>query len=464
MVGEMSGDKVGKATLTLIEYDTDADVTYRSSIHVTVVPMDKQLDWVRDRSANSAALEDWVRRTGNAFQVGTQYSMKTICTLDGVAQKVVYSSNRPSVATVDQNGMVTMVGAGTACITMRCEGTDQAMADYLIVYSEKVGDQIAGGFEPEDKGRRVNMYKSADTGSAVLKTLGYGDELRSFYIFSRGTTWCRVSFEGVTGYILTSDIHFYDNNGLEPTPPATPPGTEPATQPPVSGTGRRMVVATGNTGKLNLREKPDKGSAKLGQYKNGEIVTAYEQTGEWTHVVTGSKTGYMMTRFLKTADDTAPTTGGTPEKPTGDVVELVVRTANRGKLNLRAEPSSGAKALGRYKYGTPMSAILVSADWAFVTVEGAQGYMQRKHLAPAEDKPQETTPGTEPGTEPDVSTATVKNKYDKYVNLREKADRSSDALMQVPVDTQVIILERGKTWSRIRVGITEGYMMTKFLK
>ena len=49
------------------------------------------------------------------------------------------------------------------------------------------------------------------------------------------------------------------------------------------------------------------------------------------------------------------------------------------------------------------------------------------------------------------------------LNLRERPDRTSGSLGKFYNGTPVEVLERGKEWTRVRVGPQEGYMMTQYL-
>ena len=120
--GAVSGETAGKTTLFLEEYDSEKDIYYHSNIHVTIEPLDKTVDWNRDQSDNSAQMQKWVQDNGHVFAVGQRYSVKTTCTKDGKSLKVTYSSNRPEVASVDENGMVTMHAPGAASITYQAVG------------------------------------------------------------------------------------------------------------------------------------------------------------------------------------------------------------------------------------------------------------------------------------------------------------------------------------------------------
>lgn len=67
------------------------------------------------------------------------------------------------------------------------------------------------------------------------------------------------------------------------------------------------------------------------------------------------------------------------------------------------------------------------------------------------------------GTGGETLTATVYASNGSSVNIRAKKDKSSDRLDTVPVGTEVEVLEKGDTWSRVKYNGMTGYMMSSFL-
>ena len=58
---------------------------------------------------------------------------------------------------------------------------------------------------------------------------------------------------------------------------------------------------------------------------------------------------------------------------------------------------------------------------------------------------------------------TVENPYG-YANLRAKPTTSSKVLENLNKGTKVTVVEKVGAWSHVKVGTTEGYVMTKLLK
>jgi uncharacterized protein YgiM (DUF1202 family) len=58
---------------------------------------------------------------------------------------------------------------------------------------------------------------------------------------------------------------------------------------------------------------------------------------------------------------------------------------------------------------------------------------------------------------------TVENSYG-YANLRAKPSTSAKVLEKLNKGTKVTVVEKVGDWSHVKVGTTEGYVMTKLLK
>ncbi|MBO4837668.1 MAG: SH3 domain-containing protein [Clostridia bacterium] len=102
--------------------------------------------------------------------------------------------------------------------------------------------------------------------------------------------------------------------------------------------------------RLNLRERPDRGSASLGKFYNGTYVEVLEKGGEWTYVRIGRQVGYMMTRYLAFGEEMrsvapAPSLIRLPAVP---VAAVSLQTADGGYIteNLLTSMSAGWLFIG----------------------------------------------------------------------------------------------------------------------
>ena len=118
-----------------------------------------------------------------------------------------------------------------------------------------------------------------------------------------------------------------------------------------------------------------------------------------------------------------------------------------GRLNLRETPALTGKVLGQFPTGTLVEIISAGDEWHQVEVDGQEGFMMAKYL----------------NTAMNSQTATVRTNSGIGLNLREQPDMDGAILTSVKNGGEIVVLQRGKEWSRVEVGGQEGFMATRFL-
>ena len=118
-----------------------------------------------------------------------------------------------------------------------------------------------------------------------------------------------------------------------------------------------------------------------------------------------------------------------------------------GALNLRETASLTAKVLGQYPTGTLVEIVESGSEWHKVSVGGQQGYMMAKYLS----------------TENGDTAATVRTNTGIGLNLREEPSLQGAIITSYKPGTKVTVLQRGKSWSRVKVDSREGFMATQYL-
>lgn len=193
-------------------------------------------------------------------------------------------------------------------------------------------------------------------------------------------------------------------------------------------------------GSLNLREEATADAKVLAQYPTGtlvEIVSAVNDT--WTKVKVDGKAGYMMSKYLNGAN--------------GDK-SLLVYTLNGKGLNMRETPDVSGAIITSYKKGTSIKVLQKGSNWSRVAMDGKEGFMASRYLVSSIPTP--SVPG---------KTATVNNpKAAQVLNLREEASVASKSIGQYKNGKVVEIIEKGDTWTKVKVDGKTGYMMNQFLK
>lgn len=121
--------------------------------------------------------------------------------------------------------------------------------------------------------------------------------------------------------------------------------------------------------RLNLRQKPDKGSLSFGKYYNGTAPVALGPSKKgWTKVSIGGRKGYMQTKYL------LDISGGRP--PASPVRTLTIASEGGRGARLKETPWMGAANFGEYPSGEEVWLLGVEGDWCHVELRnGFSGFM-----------------------------------------------------------------------------------------
>ena len=195
-------------------------------------------------------------------------------------------------------------------------------------------------------------------------------------------------------------------------------------------------------GRLNLRQTPSLAAKVLGQFPTGTMVEIIESGDEWHKVEVEGKTGFMMAKFLNTAEKQQT---------------AVVRTNTGIGLNLREEPSTEGTIITSVKNGGEVVVLQKGTNWSRVSVGTHEGFMSTQYLHFGNAPVQQPATG---------KIAVVNNPRDTQVlNLRQSASLDAKVLDYYRNGVKVTILKAGSTWHKVQVEDGKvGYMMAKYLK
>lgn len=119
-----------------------------------------------------------------------------------------------------------------------------------------------------------------------------------------------------------------------------------------------------------------------------------------------------------------------------------------GALNLRESASLSAKVLGQYPTGTLVEIVESGDEWHKVEVDGKTGYMMARYL------------NTDLNN---TTTATVRTNTGIGLNLREEPSMDGAIITSYKPGTEVTVMQKGTTWSRVKVDGNEGFMASQYL-
>ena len=288
---------------------------------------------------------------------------------------------------------------------------------------EDAGDTPIGYATVATLSGTLNLRRQPSLGSTVIMQIPKGQRVG---ILQRLDGWCKVSYAGINGYVMTTYL-----------------AMEGGDAPESNLTG----VVTTPSGTLNLRETPSTTARVLTAIAPGTDVSILTQGSEWSKITHGGYTGYVMTRFLTIG-------GSAPETPTESADTVTVRTGN-GSLNLRESPDAASRVLTVIPDGTQLERIIAGSAWTKVRYGSYTGYVMTKYLQEGESS------GV--STQVQENAATVSTSDGGGLNLRSSASASAQVLLVIPNGTGVTVLEKGDTWCRVRCQEREGYVMTRYL-
>lgn len=322
----------------------------------------------------------------------------------------------------------------------------------------------------------LNLRGSAKSNATILLTI---PQYTTIPILERGSVWCKTTYGGKTGYVMTSFLTFFYQQEATPAPQMPTPTPTPTMAP---STGVQYARVTTVSGSLNMRIQPKDGATILRTIPRNDLVVVLQDNGAWAQVSYGGYMGYVMSSYLTyiNTSTAAPTTAPTPTVAPAPTqapshVNYARVTTVSGSLNLRKNASDAAYVLRTI----PQYEIVIvnqwGATWCSVTYAGQTGYVMTKFLTPVSSPASATptpskapaptpTPAATPGVAPEgdgpyarVSTA------EGSLNLRSQPKSGLNIIGTIPQHAVVSVLSKGSAWTQVSYNGKTGYVMTQFL-
>lgn len=260
-------------------------------------------------------------------------------------------------------------------------------------------------------------------------------------VHSKGADWCRVSYSGKTGYVMTKFLTF---GSAAPTETPTP-------APEVVISYARVNTVTGG---LNLRETPN--GTRIAVIPQNAVIGVITKGADWSRVKYGDKVGYVMTKFL--ADTTATPAPSTPAP--GNTLQCYgkVTTANGGGLNMRSGPATTYGRIASIKNGGVVEVYDKGAVWSRIKYNGTFGYVMSQYLTFSAERPSENPDPVIPsGAKAQVNTTAGS------LNMRAGMGTIYALIGKIPQKAYVEVLTYGPSWCYVSYNGLKGYVMTTYL-
>lgn len=253
-----------------------------------------------------------------------------------------------------------------------------------------------------------------------------------------------------------------------------------------------------DTGKITtetarLREQPQTDAKVLELVSLGEEVEILEEVDGWYKVKYNNITGYIRTDLIEveknetsnntenvetenteiqsTETDNVTTENETTETNTTPVEETT--TVEKGKykisenVKLKIIPLISAIELDEVNKDVEVEVTEILNDWAKIkTTEGKEGWVRIEKLTSIQvattENSQEQPATTETTTN---SQNTTKTLYvnSQTINVRQKADKTSQVIEQLTINTQVTVISSDNGWAYVDINGTKGYIAENLL-
>ena len=277
-------------------------------------------------------------------------------------------------------------------------------------------------------------------------------------------------------YELAPQFKPGQQGGGQPAPDPQPDAVIPTG--PSSAAESAATVITPNQRSLNLRRTASRGQNTFYQIPHGTVVRVLDVSGQWAHVETGGRVGYVQREFLRAGGADVP--AATPKPTASPAPQLPqdtqgsapsgaarVETRNQGSLNLRRTPSYGQNTFYQIPFGAVVSVLGVSGQWTQVETEGRRGFVISSFLRPVTDsRTSAPLPGQTPAPDDDSGAvlAVVHTQNGGSLNLRARASTGNNAIGTIPSGGEVRVLSRGNPWSQVVFDGKTGWVMSAFLR
>ncbi len=267
--------------------------------------------------------------------------------------------------------------------------------------------------------------------------------------------WVKVQYGSRVGYVSPDFLTIHNKYPAETT-----------------GDSSAMVSLENASDTASLLDSPSTSAAVLMKLSHGTQVTVLTNDGSWCRVKVAGQEGYLLTSQL---DFNA--TGVTPTDIPGPQEMTAIVNSNAATLNLREGPSTDDLIVAQIPKGTTIVVTKFGETWCAVRWGELSGYVMTKFLlfnqqtsspevsqspSPSPSASPTPSPSPSPTATPGEVTAWVMRTVN-YVNLRETASTNGKVITKIPAGDELVVLEKGGTFSYVRHGVGTGYVLSKHL-
>ncbi len=220
----------------------------------------------------------------------------------------------------------------------------------------------------------LNLRENPWKGARVLTTIPRGAVVA---LESYGADWCKTSFAGFPGYVMTEFLTLVSDTTATVAPTVAPSAPQ---------TAAMQARVTTVSGSLNLRETPGTGARVFIGIPKGAVIPIYERGAAWSKTSYSGYNGYVMNSFLTFLQQQTPAQGTAYNDLRDATLQtlaspvLAVVNSNLSSLNLRRGCDLRADLILEMPKGDYLLVTARGGDWCAVEYNGQQGFCMTKYL------------------------------------------------------------------------------------
>ena len=359
------------------------------------------------------------------------------------------------LTTIPKGATVTVRNRGDAWSAVTYLGTDGYVMTSFLSFpaddTDKTDTGAASAIVTTASGS-LNLRTLPQAGSTICCTI---PQMAVIDVLSKGSTWCQVTYNGVTGYVMSAFLTFI--MGDEPDDTGEPGDDDPEDTKDETITA---VVAT-ESGSLNLRSEAQPGSKVLARIPKGETIVILQRMAAWSYTSYQGAYGYVVNTYLTFSAAANPPTGTEP-------TAAATVTTSSGSLNLRDEPYGSI--VTQIPQNAAVTVYQKGSAWCYLSYNGVFGYAMTQYLTISKTEAADSTDQTKtdntdssgtdkPGT---AASATVTVEAGS-LSLRTARADTADVQTAIPNGTVVALLVQGEQWCKVKYGDYQGYVQTQYL-
>ncbi len=277
-------------------------------------------------------------------------------------------------------------------------------------------------------------------------------------------TWSQITYNGLTGWVISSMLHQVDGPTAAPTatptPTSVPTPTLPAPAdeqlvPDITAADPVSAWIMTNQGDIPVYEADSTDAKVLGILPGGTAITVLHKGFAMSQVRADGLAGYVQNKYVTYSE---------PE----EILGYRYINTETDPLALRDAPTtSGSAVLTRIPRGTKITLLKHLGDWCHVRYGDMTGYCATRYLS--ERKPEETP--VDDNIVLDVTlkdatgwTGTVRGPEGSSIQMRKWCSTAAPEVVELQSGTQVTLLRKGNIWCHITYEGEEGYCLTSQLQ